>query len=82
MIDYTNKVVYMNNKLYKVLKTYEGDEDLSFHGSPWYETFIEVIDLETNKIKVFGDRTNKWYVADEYIKKIETQLEKVKEIVR
>ena len=51
MRDYTNEIIYLDGKLYKVLKTYEGDDDLSYHGSPWYETFIEAQDLETNEVK-------------------------------
>ena len=50
MRDYTNEIIYLDGKLYKVLKTYEDDDDLSYHGSLWYETFIEAQDLETNEV--------------------------------
>lgn len=81
MRDYTNEIIYLDGKLYKVLKTYEGDDDLSYHGSPWYETFIEAQDLETNEVKTFGDQKYHWCIAKNYIKSLEEKLDKIKRIL-
>ena len=81
MRDYTNEIIYLDGKLYKVLKTYEGDDDLSYHGSPWYETFIEAQDLETNEVKIFGDQKYRWCIAKNYIKSLEEKLDKIKRIL-
>lgn len=81
MRDYTNEIIYLDGKLYKVLKTYEGDDDLSYHGSPWYETFIEAQDLETNEVKTFGNQKYHWYIAKNYIVSLEEKLAKIKRIL-
>lgn len=81
MRDYTNEIVLIDGKLYKVLKTFEGDDDLSYHGSPWYETFIEAQDLRTNEIKTFGDQKYHWQIAENYIKYLEDKISAIKRII-
>ena len=81
MRNYTNQIIYLNDKLYKIIKTYEGDDDLSYHGSPWYETFIEAQDLETGEIKTFGDQKYNWCDAKAYIKNLENKINAIKKIV-
>lgn len=80
-MDSLNKIIYLDGKLYKVIKTYEGDVDLSYHGSPWYETFIEAEDLETGEIKTFGERRYHWHDAKDYIKHLEDKIKEVKKIL-
>ena len=65
--------VYPKNKLtegflVRVQHEYEGDTDLSYHGSPWYETFIEGVVVATGKTKIFGNQTYGWYNAETLIK--------------
>ena len=81
MRDYTNEIVLIDGRLYKVLKTFEGDDDLSYHGSPWYETFIEAQDLRTNEIKIFGDQKYNWQIAENYIKYLEDKISAIKRII-
>lgn len=81
MVDYTNKVIYLNGDLYKVLRTFEGDVDLSYHGSPWYETFIEAQNLETDEIKIFGSQTYHWCDAKLHIKYLEEKIESIKKLL-
>lgn len=81
MKNYNEEIILLNGKLYKVLETYEGDKDLSYHGSPWYETFIKAQDLRTNEIYTFGDQTYKWQNAELYIKSLEDKIKKIKSIV-
>lgn len=81
MVDYTNKIIYLDGNLYKVVKTYEGDEDLSYHGSPWYETFIEAEDLETGEIKTFGSQKYNWCDAKTHIKYLEDKINEIKRIL-
>ena len=81
MRDYTNQIIYLDGKLYKVIRTYEGDVDLSYHGSPWYETFIEAQDLETDEIKTFGDQTYDWCDAKVHIKYLEDKIKEIKRIL-
>ena len=81
MRDCANQIIYLDGKLYKILRTYEGDVDLSYHGSPWYETFIEVEDLETGEIKTFGDQKYHWCDAITHIKYLEDKINKIKRIL-
>ena len=81
MKDCTNKIIYLNDKLYKVIRTYEGEVDLSYHGSPWYETFIEAKDLETGEIKTFGNQKYNWCDAKAYIRSLEDKIKEIKRIL-
>lgn len=81
MCDYTNQIIYLDGKLYKVVRTYEGDVDLSYHGSPWYETFIEAEDLETGEIKTFSNQKYHWCDAKSYIKYLEDKIKEIKRIL-
>ena len=54
--------------------SYRGEEDLSYHGSPWYENFIVCTDPVTGEKKKFGDQIG-------YIKFLQEQIAKVKNIV-
>lgn len=81
MCDYTNQIIYLDGKLYKVIRTYEGDVDLSYHGSPWYETFIEAQDLETGEIKTFGNQNYHWCDVKAHIKYLEDKIKEIKRIL-
>ena len=81
MNDLINKVIYLDGNLYKVLKCYKGDTDLSYHGSPWYETLIDAQDLETNEIKTFGEQKYNWYEARSYIKNLEDKIKNIKKLL-
>ena len=81
MRDCTNQIIYLDGKLYKVIRTYEGDVDLSYHGSPWYETFIEAQDLETDEIKTFGSQKYDWCDAKAHIKYLEDKIKEIKKIL-
>lgn len=62
-------------------ETYEGNEDLSYHGSSWYETFIEAEDLETGEIKTFGSQKYHWCNAKIHIKYLEDKINAIKKIL-
>jgi len=59
---------------------YEGDVDLSYHGSPWYETFIVCEYLDSRDRVEFGDQTWCWRPANEYIKTMQNKLREIKNI--
>lgn len=80
--DYENEVIYYNKGLYKVIKAYEGNVDLSYHGSPYYETFLEVQNLHTGEIKTLRSEQHKWCLALNHIEYLEKNLQKVKDVVR
>lgn len=65
----------------KFESSYRGEEDLSYHGSPWYENFIACTDPVTGEKKEFGDQSYTWRSAIGYIKFIQEQIAKVKNIV-
>lgn len=81
MIDYTNQVIYMNGKLYQVESCFEGNEDLSWHGSPWYETFVRAKELSTGEVFIFGNQSYEWVDALNYIKSLEEKVQKIKDII-
>lgn len=59
---------------------YKGDEDLSYHGSPWYENFIVCEYLDSRDKVEFGDQTWCWCSVNEYIKTMQNKLEEIKKI--
>ena len=61
--------------------TYKGKEDLSYHGSPWYETFIVCEYLDSRDRVEFGDETYCWQPVNEYIKHLQNKLKEIKKIV-
>lgn len=65
----------------KFESSYRGEEDLSYHGSPWYENFIVCIDPVTGERKEFGDQNYIWRSAIEYIKYLQEKLRDVRNIV-
>ena len=81
MAEVKNKIVYIDGRLYRVIRTYEGDVDLSRHGSPWYETFIEVVDLETDEVSVFSELKCRCIDALTYIKNLESKIDAIKQII-
>lgn len=81
MNSFTDKIIYLDGELYKVIRTYEGDVDLSYHGSPWYETFVEAEKLETGEIKTFGDQKYHWCDAKSHIKHLEDKINEIKRIL-
>lgn len=60
---------------------YRGDEDLSYHGSPWYEEFIVCLDPSTGEKREFGDQNYTWTNAIGYIKCLQEQIAKAKNIL-
>lgn len=83
-MDYTNKIVcvikhcYKHGRLYKVIKSYKGDEDMSHHGSPYYYNYIDAQDIETGEVKTFCDVYYCWRLASDYIKSLEDKLERIR----
>lgn len=61
--------------------SYRGEEDLSYHGSPWYENFIVCTDPTTGEKKEFGDQSYTWQSAIGYIKYLQEKLSKIHNIV-
>jgi len=59
----------------RFIKAFEGTEDLSYHGSPWYETFIEVENLKTGKIDTYGNQTYSWVSLSYYLNQIKESRE-------
>ena len=70
-----------NGMIMRFESSYRGDEDLSYHGSPWYENFIVCTDPMTGEKKEFGDQSFTWRSAIGYIKFLQDQIAKVKNIV-
>lgn len=59
---------------------YKGNEDLSYHGSPWYENFIVCEYLNSHDRVDFGDQTWCWRSVNEYIKNMQNKLREIKNI--
>jgi hypothetical protein len=64
-----------------VIKTYEGDEDYSYHGSPWY---ADCVDIQLNDGQIFKfnsvESKSALYTADElkeYLQGIDQYLQKI-----
>ena len=66
----------------RFIKSYEGTEDLSYHGSPWYETFIEAEDLESGEVKSYGDQNYRWISLNSYLKKVKEASDKSVDLLR
>ena len=64
--------------LYLYQYSTEGTEDLSWHGSPWYEEFYHCIDPKTNEIVVFG---NQHYDIHDAFSVITLMQEKIKSAI-
>ena len=71
----------VDNALWIITEQWEGTEDLSYHGSPSYETFIKAENLETKEIKTFGSESYTWHIATDYIKWLERYMDRVKDKV-
>ena len=63
-------------------QSYQGDEDMSLHGSPLYEDFIECSDLKTGERKSFGDRDYHWCDPIGKIERLQEALAKIKHIAQ
>lgn len=63
-------------------KQYRGSEDLSYHGSPWYEEFIICTDPKTGEVSHYGDQKYSWRSATGYIQSLQNKLDKIKNIVQ
>lgn len=59
---------------------YEGDKDLSYYGSPYYEEFIVCEYLDSRDRVDFGDQTWCWCPVNEYIKELQEKLNKIKKL--
>lgn len=78
MVNLVNKVVWVDDALWIVKEQWEGNEDLSYHGSASYETFIKAENLETKEVKTFRSEEDTWHIATDYIKWLEGYKDKVK----
>ena len=72
------KIVWVNNALYKVTDCYEGDVDLSYHGSPYYEQFIIAERISDGSRTTFGSEHYTWHIAEDYIMKLENNGKEVR----
>lgn len=63
-------------------KSYQGNEDMSLHGSPLYEDFIICTDLKTGERKGFGDRDYHWCDPIGKIEQLQEALAKIKHIAQ
>lgn len=79
MKDIIGKIVWVNNALYKVIDYYEGNENLSYHGSASYEKFIVAERLSDGTKATFGNKEYEWHIAEEYIRMLEKRREVAKE---
>lgn len=70
-----------NGMIMRFESSYCGNEDLSYHGSPWYENFIVCTDPMTGEKKEFGDQSFTWRSVIGYIKFLQDKIAKVKNIV-
>lgn len=61
---------------------YRGSEDLSYHGSPWYENFIVCTDPKTGETKRYGDQTYSWCDAKGYIISLQSKLDEIKKFTQ
>ena len=66
----------------RFIRSYEGNEDLSYHGSPWYETFIEAENLKSGKIEVYGDQTYRWTTLDSYLKIVKQAVRQASDLLK
>lgn len=78
MIDLIGRIIWLEESLWIVKEQWEGTEDLSYHGSALYETFIKAENLETKEVKTFGSESYTWHIATDYIKWLENYRDKVK----
>lgn len=77
-----NRVLWIENSLWVVKEQWEGTENLSYHGSASYETFIKCENIESKEIKTFGSESTKWNIAEDYIKWLERYRETVRNKVK
>ena len=69
------------NGLYVLYRDkYEGDVDLSYHGSPWYEEFIVCEYLDSRDRVDFGNQIWCWRSVNEYIKTMQKKLKEIQSI--
>ena len=54
----------------RFISGYEGEVDLSYHGSPWYEKFILAENLETGETREYGDQDFSWVPLREYLRNV------------
>lgn len=81
MEKYINQIVYYEGELYKVLNQYKGDEDQSYHGSPWYYDYIEIQNLNTREMKTLCVQKSNFKVATKYIKNLEEKIKIIKKLL-
>lgn len=62
-------------------REYEGDKDLSYHGSPWYERFVVCTDPKTGKETHYGNQTYAWIPVTAHIASITNKLKSIKKVV-
>lgn len=78
MADLKDKIIWIDDALWIVRDQWEGTDDLSYHGSAYYETFIKAENLETKKTKTFRSEKDTWHIATDYIKWLEKYKDKIK----
>lgn len=77
----SSNIIYLNGELYRVISTWKGTENLSYHGSMSFETFIQAQNLTTGECTTFGSGKYRWQNAKDYIADLESRLKGSKELV-
>lgn len=77
-----DKIIWLEDALWIVKEQWEGTENLRYHGSASYETFIKAENLDTKEIKTFGSEKYKWKIASEYIKWLERYHDTVHKAIK
>ena len=79
--EYINEIVYYKGQLYKTVDVYEGDEDQSYHGSPWYDNYIVLENIKTNETITLCFMKDNFKIATAYIKHLKEKIEDIKNVV-
>lgn len=61
---------------------HKGNYDLSYHGTPYYETFIECERLDNYDDIDFGDEKYCWRPVKEYIKDLQDKILHIKDLAQ
>ena len=57
---------------------HEGDEDLSYHGSPFYEQFVDCHNCITLEQGSYGSQAYEWIYVKDYMIRLKELLMKIK----
>nr|DAL00899.1 MAG TPA: hypothetical protein [Caudoviricetes sp.] len=76
--EYIDKIIYYKGQLFTVLDVYEGDEDQSWHGTPWYYDYIVLKNIKTNDVITLNTTKEKFKIATEYVGYLKEKLNEAK----